>query len=40
MSISKKNHEPHHPPVYMDNVIIKEVETYKHLGLTISEDGN
>jgi hypothetical protein len=24
----------------MDNVIIKEVETYKHLGLTISEDGN
>jgi hypothetical protein len=26
--------------VYMDNVIIKEVETHKHLGLTISEDGN
>jgi hypothetical protein len=24
----------------MDNVIIKEVETHKHLGLTISEDGN
>jgi hypothetical protein len=27
-------------PVYIDNVIIKEVETHKHLGLTISEDGN
>jgi len=24
----------------MDNVIIKEVETHMHLGLTISEDGN
>ena len=24
----------------MDNVIIKEVEVHKHLGLTISEDGN
>jgi hypothetical protein len=24
----------------MDNVIIKKVETHKHLGLTISEDGN
>jgi hypothetical protein len=23
----------------MDNVIIKEVQTHKHLGLTISEDG-
>ena len=40
MTISKKHHKPHHPPVYMDNVIIKEVETHKHLGLTISEDGN
>ena len=30
----KKHHKPHHPLVYMDNVIIKEV------GLTISEDGN
>jgi hypothetical protein len=36
----KKHHKPHHPLVYMDNVIIKEVETHKHLGLTISEDGN
>jgi hypothetical protein len=36
----KKQHKPHHPLVYMDNVIIKEVETHKHLGLTISEDGN
>ena len=40
MTISKKHHKPHHPPVYMDNVIIKEFETHKHLGLTISEDGN
>ena len=41
MTISKKkHHKPHHPLVYIDNVIIKEVETHKHLGLTISEDGN
>jgi hypothetical protein len=37
MTISKKHHKPHHPPVYMDNVIIKEIETHKHLGLTIRE---
>jgi hypothetical protein len=41
MTISKKkHHKPHHLPVYMDNVISKEVETDTHLGLTISEDGN
>ena len=42
MTISKKNitNSTIHPPVYMDNVIIKEVETHKHLGLTVSEDGN
>ena len=40
MTIYKKHHKPHHPPVYMGNVIIKEVQTHKHLGLTISEDGN
>ena len=39
MTISKKHHKPHHLLVYMDNVIIKEVETHKHLVLTISEDG-
>ena len=40
MTISKKLHKPHHPPVYMNNVTIKEVELHKHLGVTISEDGS
>ena len=40
MTISKKLHKPHHPPVYMNNVMIKEVELHKHLGVTISEDGS
>ena len=40
MTISKKINKPHHPPVYMNNVIIKEVDTHKHLGVTISEDGS
>ena len=40
MTISKKIYKPHHPPVYMDNNIIKEVETHKHLGVTFAEDGS
>jgi hypothetical protein len=35
-----KAHMPHHSPVYMDNVVIKELEAHKYLGLTKSEDGN
>lgn len=33
MTISKKFIKPHHPPVYMNDNIIKEVENHKHLGL-------
>ena len=40
MTISKKQRKPHHPPIYMNNIMIKEVETHKHLGLNFHEDGN
>jgi len=40
MTISKKFIKPHHPPVYMNDNIIKEVENHKHLGLIFQEDGN
>jgi hypothetical protein len=38
--MSKKSNKPHHPPVYMNGTIIKEVESHKHLGLFFHEDGN
>ena len=37
--ISRKHHKPPHPPVYMNNTQIQEVESHKHLGITISNDG-
>lgn len=40
MTISKKTYKPHHPPVYMNETIIEEVESHKHLGLFFHEDGN
>ena len=40
MTISKKSNKPHHPPVYMNGTIIKEVESHKHLGLFFHENGN
>ena len=40
MTISKKVIKPHHPPIYMNNVIIQEVEEHEHLGLIFQEDGN
>ena len=40
MTISKKTNKPHHPPVYMNETIIEEVESHTHLGLFVHEDGN
>ena len=40
MTISRKTIKPHHPPVYMNNNLIKEVENHKHLGLIFDEDGS
>ena len=35
---SRKINKPYHPPVTMNNQIITEVTTHKHLGLTFSND--
>ena len=40
MTISKKTNKPHHPPAYMNEIIIEDVESNKHLGLLFSLDGN
>lgn len=40
MVITKKILKPHHPPVYMNDTIIHEVSSHKHLGLTFREDGS
>jgi hypothetical protein len=40
MTISIKSNKPHHPPVYMNETIIEEVESHKHLDLFFHEDGN
>ena len=40
MTISKKVNKPHHPPIYMNNEMLKEVEKHKHLGLIFHEDGS
>ena len=37
--ISRKNIKPYHPDVSMNDVVIKNVEIHKHLGLTFSNDG-
>ena len=36
--ISCKINQPVHPPLFMDNQIIKEVTSHKHLGIYISND--
>ena len=36
--VSKKRAKPYHPPLFMDNIAVKEVTTHKHLGLTLSND--
>lgn len=40
MTISKRIIKPHHPPIYMNESLIEEVEVHKHLGLHIHENGN
>ena len=38
--ISRKVEPQFHPPLYFNNVHIKNVNTHKHLGLTFSNDGS
>jgi hypothetical protein len=38
--ISRKVEPQFHPPLYFNNVPIKNVTTHKHLGLTFSNDGS
>jgi RNase adaptor protein for sRNA GlmZ degradation len=33
MVISNKCINPHHPPIYMNDAIMREVEQHKHLGV-------
>ena len=40
MIVSRKFNSPPHPPLMMDNKIINMISEHKHLGLTISNDGN
>jgi hypothetical protein len=40
MIISRKIEPQFHPPLYFNNVPIKNVTTHKHLGLTFSNDGS
>ena len=39
MVISKTIIKPHHPPIYMNDAIIREVEQHKHLGVIFQDDG-
>ena len=36
--ISRKINQPVHPPLFMDNQIIEEVSSHKHLGIFLSND--
>ena len=38
LNISKKRKKLHKPPLIMDNTVIKEVKSHKHLGVTLSHD--
>ena len=40
MVLSRKRLEPYHPPLIMNNVVIKEVDRRRHLGITFSSDLN
>jgi hypothetical protein len=40
MIISRKIEPQFHPPLYFNNIPIKNVTTHKHLGLTFSNDGS
>ena len=36
--VSRKLNKPYHPPIYMGNTQISEVNTHKHLGIILSHD--
>ena len=36
MIFSRKLHRPHHPPLLMNNIMLTETDTHRHLGLTLS----
>ena len=36
--LSRKINKPFHPPIIMNNQVISEVATHKHLGLTFTND--
>ena len=38
--ISRRNNQPIHPPLYMNNVAIHSVDEHKHLGVIFSNDGS
>ena len=40
MVMTRKRIKPDHPPLFMDNVQIKEVDRHRHLGITFSSDLN
>ena len=40
MVLSRKRLKPYHPPLIMNNVVIKEVDRHRHLGITFSSDLN
>ncbi|PJE78229.1 hypothetical protein CI610_02839 [invertebrate metagenome] len=37
--ISKKTNSPIHPPLHMNNILLSEVSSHRHLGLTLSNNG-
>ena len=40
MILSRKVDPPQHPPLFMNNIILPETDTHKHLGLTLSSSCN
>ena len=39
LTITRKLHTHYHPPLYMNNTVIQEVNTHKHLGIIFSRNG-
>ena len=37
-TVTKKRYKPYHPPLYMGNTQIKEVDSHKHLGIEFTND--
>ena len=40
MLISRKNETVNHPPLYMDNVLVRNTSAHNHLGITFSDSCN